>query len=204
MKTTLLEENNCRLLIAELTESIEELLPLLDNFDEYATEFKQISTTKRKKEFISVRILVNILMQKNVVITYNNDHKPLLTNSDTHISISHSGNLVAIIASETPVGVDIEGRTTRVEKVSKRYLDAEELLLLYPENGNTEGLELAWSGKEAMYKCIGRAASNFHTLKILPFEIADSGQFKAVFIPSGREFDLFFKINTNYTLVYCY
>ena len=97
MKTTLLEENNCRLLIAELTESIEELLPLLDNFDEYATEFKQISTTKRKKEFISVRILVNILMQKNVVITYNNDHKPLLTNSDTHISISHSGNFVDII-----------------------------------------------------------------------------------------------------------
>ncbi len=203
MKTVLLEENNCRLLIAEVEESLEELFPLLDNFNHYSEEFFTINALKRKKEFISVRILMNLLMQRTVIITYDNDHKPFLTEHTHHISISHSGNFYALIESAfAPVGIDIEKRTRRVSSVSSRFLDENEREFL-TRNGNTNGLEIAWSAKEALYKRIGKEAYDFHTLKIAPFPVDSGGRFNAVYTTKNEHYTLHYQQNEFYTVVYC-
>jgi len=203
MKIQVLEENNCRVLIAEVDETPDQLFPLLDNFNHYSDEFHTISAQKRKKEFISVRILMNLLLQRTVTITYDNDHKPLLTESPYHISISHSGNWYALIASmQAEVGIDIEKRTQRVSGVSKRFLDEKELDFLN-KPGNTAGLEIAWSAKEALYKRIGKEAYDFHTLKIEPFLPDSTGSFRALYTKRNNYFTLHYQQNDLYTLVYC-
>lgn len=203
MKTTILEENNCRVLIAEVEESIEELFPLLENFNCYSNEFYTINALKRKKEFISVRILMNLLMQRTVTITYDNDHKPFLTENKHHISISHSGNFYALIESSClPVGIDIEKRTQRVVKVSRRYLDDNELTFLN-QKGDTAGLEIAWSAKEALYKRIGKEAYDFHLLKIEPFVPGLAGSFNAIYATKNARYTLYYLQNEFFTVVYC-
>jgi 4'-phosphopantetheinyl transferase len=202
MKTTLLEQEHYRILIAEIPESVEELIPQLINFNDYENEFKQINASKRKKEYISVRFLMNILMQKNVIIAYDNVHKPYLPALDYSISISHSGSYYAIIASETSVaGIDIECRTNRVERVRERYLDQQELGFLHTP-GDTRWLEIAWSVKEALYKCIGRESYDFHTLKIQTFEQKDQGSCRVVFAPANREFKVYYMQTESYTIAY--
>jgi len=205
MKNKVLELDHCHIIIAEITETTEELIPLLENFHSYENEFNQIKAAKRKKEYISVRILVNILMQKNVIIAYDNVHKPYLINSEYTISISHSGIYFALMVSRKGLaGIDIEGRTNRVFKVRERYLDRNELEFMMVDNGDTRALEIAWSAKEALYKVIGNEAYDFHTLKIKPFHADLQGSLKANFEPAEKEFTLHYIQNEDYTLVYCY
>ncbi len=204
MKNKVLEPDHCRIIVAEITETTEELIPLLENFDDYENEFKQIKAAKRKKEYISVRLLVNILMQKNVIIAYDNVHKPYLINSEYSISISHSGIYFAIVVSRKgSTGIDIEGRTKRVFKVRERYLDRNELEYMMADNDDTRALEIAWSAKEALYKVIGNEAYDFHTLKIRPFQPDFQGTLQACFEPSEQEFTLHYIQNQDYTMVYC-
>lgn len=204
METVLLRKANCRILIAEIPENWDQLIPQLANFNDYTDEFKQINAVKRKKEFISVRILMNILLRTTVRIKYDSDHKPYLSQHEptTSISVSHSGNFYAVAASlKGVVGIDIEARTNRVVKVRKRYLDEEELTFLYPDE-STGGLEIAWSAKEALFKCIGKDAYNFHTMKIQPFKQGKEGMLTALFTPTGKEYTLHFHQTDTYTLVY--
>ncbi len=204
MNIQLLETEHCRIIIAEITEDIEELLPLLENYTSYENQFKQINASKRKKEFISVRFLMNILMQKNVIIAYNTVHKPYLINSEHTISISHSGNYFALIVSlNGGTGIDIECRTNRVYKVRERYLDTNELEFIMLENQNTRALEIAWTAKEALFKIIGSEAYDFHTLKICPFQPDQEGTLEATHEPSKRKFNLHYIQNQEYTIAYC-
>jgi len=65
-------------------------------------------------------------------------------------------------------------------------------------------LLLAWSGKEALYKIIGREAVDFaNQLRIFPFEVKPSGEMKAQHIPSESFYKLFYQLTEQYTLVYC-
>ncbi len=203
MKTTIVATQHAKILIAYVPESVDELMPLLANFNDYASEYKLINATKRKKEFLSVRILMNILIGKSVFMTYDTNRKPYLTLSGTSISVSHSGDYVAIMAAEKGVaGIDIECRTTRVGRVCERYLDPIEQSFLN-DPADTSALEIAWSAKEALYKCIGKEAYNFHTLKLSPFKMASEGSLEAEFKPTGQRFDLEYVQNEAYTLVYC-
>jgi len=202
MNVTVTSENKGRILIAEVPETLEELLGLLENFNDYEAEFYEINALKRKKEFITVRILMNILMQQTVIITYDNDHKPLLTNNGELISISHSGNWYALVSSRhSQPGIDIEQRTRRVQAVSKRFLSENELIFL---DGNklTEGMEIAWSAKECIYKRVGKRAYDFHTIQLSPFQASECGNLTATFRPDNTQFSLYYRQNELYTMVY--
>jgi 4'-phosphopantetheinyl transferase len=203
MKTTLIETKKSKILVAHVPETVEDLVPLLDNLNTYTSEFNQLNAPKRKKEFIAVRILMNILLGKSVIVTYDNNHKPYLTLSDLSISISHSGDYLAIMVTrDGDAGIDIECRTTRVRRVCKRYLTPSELAFTNNPT-DTSALEIAWSAKEAIYKCIGKGANNFHTIKLSPFVADRKGIFEAVFEPTGQRFKLEYVQNETYTLVYC-
>lgn len=204
MKIQLLEPDHCRIIIAKITETTEELIPLLENFTSYENEFKQIIASKRKKEFISVRFLMNILMQKNVIIAYDTVHKPYLINSEYSISISHSGNYFALIVSRNGLtGIDIECRTNRVYKVRERYLDKNELAFMLTDKPESCALEIAWTAKEALYKIIGNEAYDFHTLKIMPFEPDSEGTMVAIYEPKKKDFSIQYVQNQDYTFAYC-
>ncbi len=92
--------------------------------------------------------------------------KPYLPGEKYHFSISHCGNYAAAIASSTSqVGIDIELVTPRIERISPKFLSAEEKdYLLQWELFDQLQLELTtviWSAKEAVYKWHGLGGLDF-------------------------------------------
>ncbi|HLX90727.1 MAG TPA: 4'-phosphopantetheinyl transferase superfamily protein [Puia sp.] len=92
--------------------------------------------------------------------------KPFLPNDRYHFSISHSGNLAAVIASNrNRVGIDIELITGRIKVISEKFLGNKEKKYLNDlESVPQVQLELMtvyWSAKEAIFKWYGDGEIDF-------------------------------------------
>ena len=70
--------------------------------------YQQIKNERRKCEFLAVRQLLKAMIAGEYVLKYDCDGRPMLENSENFISISHSSDMVAIIISEKPTGIDVE------------------------------------------------------------------------------------------------
>lgn len=204
MKTQQLTYEDARILVFTHNETTDELITQLTNFNDYKNEFLTIKSEKRKREFLGVRIAMNILTGKNVIIYYNENQKPFLSDHSYHISISHSRDFVAVIAHPAyVVGIDIEGRNTKVSKVYQRFLNKEEQIYFCREN-DSGLLEITWSAKETLYKIIGKEVHDFaRHLHLYPFIPDESGDIRASHIIKLKIFYLKYIQNDQFTLVYC-
>ncbi len=191
------------ILIGVIEEDMEALTCQLDNFEAYREEFSQIKNEKRKREFLSARILLNQATSCQIKVIYDANGKPYLEDNSFHISITHSKNYAAVIIHpEFPVGIDLEIRTEKVKTVSKRFLNESEQILFSKET-NTAKVEIAWSAKETLYKIIGNEVRDFAaTLEILPFTLNDSGTLHVLHETGSRIYELQYQQNAHYTLVY--
>lgn len=198
------KSNNADILIWEITESADELIGVLSNFECYKTEYESIKTDKRRIEFLAARVAINQLLAYEKMIVYDTSGKPFLKDEKTFISISHSKKWLALIAHpEHKTGIDIECPTEKIVQVYKRFLNPTEQKELYDEE-NSVKLQLAWSAKEALFKIIGDSAVDFaKQLHIFPFELKDEGYIKAEHLPCKDVYDLYYKVRNNYNLVYC-
>ena len=197
-------QDAARLLVLEVTDSVEELIQKFDNIDLVFDEFNKFSTDKRKKEFLSIRLAFKKLLGKDVIIRYDEQGKPYLEDHSYNISISHSGNWIAIIAHPTRfVGIDIECPSPKIKKLYTRFLsEAEQEDFSYGKD--LRHLQLTWSAKEALYKIIGIQAVDFaKQLRIFPFEVKGEGEFKALHLPTNTDYNLSYLLTDNYALVYC-
>lgn len=128
-------------------------------FDRFAPEQQQ-----RRKEWLASRVLVR--EQLDGRIGYETSGRPVLLTSGSipdrnkHISISHTAGWAALMAAERPCGLDIEHAFRSAERVAKRIAVPDEIALtagLYPTNPAL----LAWCAKEAAYKALGHAGTDF-------------------------------------------
>ena len=194
-------ENDYSLTVIQLTESLQELINSLDNFEKYKVAFEKLSTDKRRREFLSARVLINNMLNKQVRIEYTESGKPFLANHQGNISISHSKDFLAILyhASKS-VGVDIECPTERVLKVSKRFLNIDEQLYF---KDDLLKIQLAWSAKEALYKLVGERAVVFSTsMCIQNFVLADQGILSCELLQESMIYRLYYLVTNQYNLVY--
>jgi len=204
MKHEVIVIGDAKIMVWELTESIESLKEQLILSDSDKTAFNKIASDKRKLEFLSIRVALKSLLGKEIQIEYDSEGKPHLSDQSYHISISHSNKWIAVMAhTSRNVGIDIECPTDKIQKLYQRFLSITEQKEL--SNGkDIRQLLLAWSGKEALYKIIGREAVDFaNQLRIFPFEVKPSGEIKAQHIPSDSFYKLFYQLTEQYTLVYC-
>jgi len=204
MKHEVIVIGDAKIMVWELTESIESLKEQLILSDSDKTAFNKIASDKRKLEFLSIRVALKSLLGKEIQIEYDSEGKPHLSDQSYHISISHSNKWIAVMAhTSRNVGIDIECPSDKIQKLYQRFLSITEQKEL--SNGNDiRQLLLAWSGKEALYKIIGREAVDFaNQLRIFPFEVKPSGEMKAQHIPSESFYKLFYQLTEQYTLVYC-
>ena len=198
----IISTDGARLLIFEINESVEALFQQLDFVDK--TEFLKLVSDKRKKEYLGVRIALKHLLGVEKTIQYDAERKPSLSDNSFRISISHSGCWVAVMVHPgKSVGIDIEIPTAKIQKIYKRFLNCTE----QRELSNAENLNqllLAWSGKEALYKIIGKEAVDFaKQLHIFPFETRSEGTFTAEHVQTKQKYQLHYIQNEAYTLVYC-
>jgi phosphopantetheinyl transferase len=132
--------------------------------------------------------------------------RPFIEDGSRHFSITHTGNMAAVIMSrDHAVGVDLELVTPRVLKVASRFLGLAERSWIGSAAGTSEtspgklyGTEamrlctLLWSAKEAAYKWLGVPGLDFAAdLEIEPFQPEMAGEIKARCRKDG---DLSFRI----------
>jgi phosphopantetheinyl transferase len=201
---TIILENGAFLKVYEVTESIGDLLLQLELNEYDRQQFDNIASDKRKTEFLGIRIAFKELFNKEMDIRYDADGKPYLLDHSFQISVSHSKKWIAVIAHPArSVGIDIECRSDKIQKLYKRFLSETEQKEL-SDGENISQLQLAWSAKEVLFKIIGKEAVDFSKqLRVFAFEPKMNGEMQAVHIPTEKRYQLSYIQTSTYSLVYC-
>ncbi len=136
--------------LLETVGELEQIYPLSDNEKE---EYQRIKFDRRKAEFLSTRILTQILLERKVEIEYLPSRKPRLKNESLFISISHSQNLIAVlITTKNRVGIDAERVDRNIGQAAKRYLSAKEADDIQLLEDQQIGKILYWCAKESIFQ----------------------------------------------------
>ena len=195
--------DQARLVVIEITETSAQLISLFEQDELESVVASDTYSEKRKKEFLGARLALKRIAN-TVDVGYTESGKPYPKKKNFQMSISHSGNYVAVIIHPNrEVGVDIEINSDKISRVYQRLLSSHEQAYLYSEH-DLRKTQIAWSTKEALYKIIGRDVVDFsQELEINDFEIEVQGTFTAKRVSINKSFDLSYIQTAIYTLVYC-
>jgi 4'-phosphopantetheinyl transferase EntD len=145
--------------IWKLTETEEELLQLRTLSSEEKHSFSLLKNEKRRKEWLTSRILLERLLGEDFHIDYLSNGKPVLLQPSFFLSISHSHDFVAVfISKEKVTGIDIEKIRDNIDLLKHKFLLPEELPNI--DASDKLLLHIYWGAKEAMYKMY----SSYHPL----------------------------------------
>lgn len=120
---------------------------------------KELKSQKRKKEFLSSRIALKKIFNKELELKHHKSGKPFIEEAK-HLSISHSSDFLAIAFGKENIGVDIEKPQNRMIKLMPKILSEIELM----EFENEPSIDLAcklWGIKESILKYIGDKNLNY-------------------------------------------
>jgi len=163
-------KNQNIIVVVPLEEDSESLLSRLSFKEKYLPVIEKMAEN-RKREWLSIRVLIKELLGEEKEIGYNALGKPYLLDNSFYISISHTKGYAALILNkENEVAIDIERITPRVENIRTRFVNGEEEKVLSQANKLVH-LLLYWSAKESLFKrlCIENVDFKTH-LHISPFE----------------------------------
>jgi 4'-phosphopantetheinyl transferase len=139
------------------------------SFIDYLTEeekerFFTFSHLHRKREFVATRYLRHQLFGFEH-IHYDVNGAPYIK-GEGFISISHTPGAVGIAFNKYfQIGLDIETRNDRAQRVHRKFLSEEECLLM--DTSDPDRMTLAWSAKECLYKIAGRKQIDFKSELLL-------------------------------------
>lgn len=162
-------------IVWKITETEEELRASLEHPEYYAEKVENLKPgTRRMLEVLAVRrALKELFYGVEQRVGYDDEGKPCLLplspesqeKTMPHISISHTNGYAAVIVDDDgPVGIDIEQRGKRVQKVTSHFLRHEEIAILALSPDVDLALHLAWSAKETAFKVLGRAYYDLQNL----------------------------------------
>lgn len=153
-------------IIWKMNESEEELLSSLSHPEYFAKKIAQLKPgSRRKLEVLAVRrALKELCYGQEQQVIYSADGAPMLLTPYIdnegevfpYIGISHTDGYAAVALSASPIGIDIERRGNRVQRVVSHFLKPEEIALLTLTSDPDLAIHLAWSAKEAAYKILGK------------------------------------------------
>lgn len=143
----------------------------------------------RQAERDAVNRLLEEELHLSATIEHNKDGKPMLPN--LNISVSHTQGWAAVMVSEKRnVGIDVEYRNERVNRIANRFLRADE-----PFKATEERL-IAWCAKEALYKLRSELHLGYAEMKV---QIA---QDSILDMRSGRAYHYSKRVTDEYILVW--
>jgi len=200
-------DENSFLNVIMVTETSEALLKKVQLNDYDKIIFDKIKNEKIKAQWLSVRLLVNELLNENKHIVYDEHDKPHLSDKSYNISISHTKNLVAVVLSKDKLtGIDIEYKSDRILKIINKFLSKQEISELEKENQIVKYL-LYWNAKETLYKLYGKKNLIFKdNLLISSFKLNNEGSFNGEIQidNNNKEHILNYKVFNDFTLVWCF
>jgi 4'-phosphopantetheinyl transferase len=199
-------ETDCLLGIWEIKEDYDTLFSKVNLLPEEISILNGFLNFQRKLEWLSVRVLMNELAEKDCRIVYNAQRKPFLADGSHNISISHSKNLTSIIISKGKrVGIDLEFMSHQIDHIACKFINEKENITNDSELKRLH-LYIHWCAKEALYKICDKQDINFkQNLTILPFNIQSEGWLEGLVDNSlGHEhFDMSYFLIDGYIVVWC-
>lgn len=110
---------------------------------------------KKTESFAAAQALIQMGAEN---LRYEENGKPVADNC--YVSISHSGDMVAVCTSENPVGIDIEKTDPDrdMKKIAKRFYRGKELEK-FNENPTADLFFEIWTKKEAYSKISGEGVA---------------------------------------------
>lgn len=198
-------DEDCLMGIWEITESKSELIEMLSpaNRDKAIPKLAKIKSKKRSLEWLSTRVLLQLLTNDNKTIDHTAEGEPFLLDQSYRISISHSNShVVVLLHKNKKVGVDIESSSPRILKIKKRFVSDKEFI--DPKHPVLH-LTLHWCAKETIYKLMDSTDIIFKDhLFIHPFSIEEKGVLKATefFTSKQATFNIQYEVTTDYVLTW--
>lgn len=189
--------NNSTLLgVWHITETVDELLKLVNFGEQEISNLESYKHEGRKKQWLSYRAMIRELVEEDHQISYTEFGKPFLqiNKKNKHLSITHAGDYSAVIINELfPVGIDIEKSGNRIERVSQRFLSDDELKFMNRANFQNH-LTICWTVKEALFKLHGNTCPDFkEQIKLSPFNYSETGEIDSMIILESKTYR--FKVN---------
>ena len=132
-------------------------------------EFKKKKTGK--EQWLACRWLVHIVLGNEYRLDWSKDisGKPSIPGSNWHFSISHSDEYCAVLASDQPVGIDIQKKVEKIVRVQSKFVSEAELQWI-PNQRHWEHLHVIWGIKEAIYKMHGQKGLSFRRdIEVMPY-----------------------------------
>ncbi len=199
-------QEDCFLGTWEIDEDYDTLLSMVNLESNEIKRLEGFLNYNRKLEFLSVRLLLQLMTNKDARIVYDSTKKPFLKDGSYHISISHSYNYTSILLSKTMnVGIDLEYMSHRISKIAHKFMHPDEVISENPDLKRYH-LYIHWCAKEALYKICDKNMLNFKkNLIIKPFELQDKGNIKGIVLTGKKheEFDMLYYKDNNYVVVLC-
>lgn len=189
-----------------IEEDLEDLSSKLILEPEEEEKINSFKSYNRKLEYMSVRVLLNTLLERRALIVYDETNKPFLKDNSYQISISHSGQITSILLSRSRrVGIDLEKMSHRISGIAHKFINKKESITEDPWQKRYH-LYIHWCAKEALYKICDKGGLNFREDMIIEkFQPADQGKLKGIVIRDNKEhyFDLEYYRSDNYVTVMC-
>ena len=174
LRSTVLD--NCPLGVWKIEEDHDYFLERLELERAEQDILNQLSDRKQL-EWLASRWTLHLMSGRKIrgACLYDEFGKPYLEGSDYDISMSHSRNMVAVIAGAKPVGVDIQIVVPKIHRIKTKFLSEKELIVAAGDN-ELEMLHVMWGAKECLYKAYGKTKLAFATnIKISPFFYDEAG-----------------------------
>jgi 4'-phosphopantetheinyl transferase len=157
---------------------IPETVNIPKNYYEVLSKEKKIikNLPKRQK---TVRILSDLLtkyiiyntinINEGTCIRYGRNGKPYIENSNVHFNLSHSGDYIACILNENPIGIDIQKiLDINIINLANRLFNEKEinLLLNTPEEQRKRLFYKLWTLKESYIKMKGHTLLKIKSVSV--------------------------------------
>lgn len=198
-------DDNAIMGIWKMEENLTELESMYEVKEAEMPVYYAFRNDRRRKEWLTVRILLRILLGREVEICYHPSGKPYLKDESFFISITHTIGFVGVRLAHHPVALDMEYYSKRVLHLIPRFVSVEELQYINPDY-DVEMALVMWSAKETLFKLfdISDVAFDEH-LFVSDLKYGDKGVFKGRVEKDGfyAEVKLQFEIIGELILVYC-
>ena len=167
------------LIIWKITEELDDLISKSNLKGEDLKKLSLLKSTKRKKEWIATRALINSHFTKEYFIDYKQNGAPFLNPNDFKISISHSNNLVGVLINNDPrTGLDVQKFSNKIELIQNKFLSLYERDCLNKTSEKSLYLHLIWCAKEVAYKTFDIKGLSFSDdLNVPLFDFAKHNSF---------------------------
>ncbi len=199
--------NGSYLFLQKLNTASEELLLKVQLEPEELEKVNSFKLETRKRQYLEARRIVQGHFDVNERIVYTAEGKPILQNSKWAISLSHSGDYLAVILAEKfEVGIDLQKFTSKMPRITQRFIHEKEWAYINKEQ-EMDYCHYLWCAKEALFKWVEESGIHFkENLRVDSFVLSNKGQMKAHIFLENKNYSLtlaYEKLD-NYYLVYTF